>query len=265
MARQEPVLLIRRELMSNYEFQFAARHFRTEESRVLCRDALVVGRYSVLPHYRELERDLALLGSMLINSWEQHHWVASFAYYEAVRQFTPETWTDDDIHQCQHPGPFVVKGKMKSRKWQWKSLMFAQSKRDALKLGERLKDDAEIGEQGIVYRRFVPLRSFGVGKDGLPQTNEWRFFYFRNQRLSYAYYWSGSDYLEQVAISDDAMKLADKIAGIVSAFVPFFVLDLAETESGDWILIEVNDGQQSVPSEQDLDELYGNLKAALTH
>jgi hypothetical protein len=259
----EPVLLVRRELMSNYEFQFATRHFRVEESRVLCRDALVIGRYSVLPHYQELERDLALLGSRLVNTWEQHHWVASFAYYEAVREFTPESWTEENIHECQHPGPFVVKGKMKSRKWQWKSLMFAPTKRDALRLGERLKDDAEIGEQGIVYRRYVPLRSFGAGKDGLPQTNEWRFFYLGTRRLSYAYYWSGSDFLDRAAIPGDAVMLADQIAAIVANFVPFFVLDLAETEAGQWILIEVNDGQQSVPSEHDLDELYGNLKTVL--
>lgn len=263
MHTNEPILLVRRELMSNYEFQFAARHFRTQESRVLCRDALVIGRYCVLPHYQELERDLQLLGSRLINSWDQHHWIASFAYYQALREFTPETWDDENIHQCQHPGPFVVKGKMKSRKWQWKSLMFAPTKRDALKLGQRLKDDAEIGEQGVVYRRFVPLRTFGLGKEGLPQTNEWRFFYLHTRRLSYAYYWTGSDYLAQATISSEAIGLADRIAAIVAKFVPFFVLDLAETEAGDWILIEVNDAQQSVPSEHDLDELYGNLKSAL--
>lgn len=141
--------------------------------------------------------------------------------------------------------------------------MFAKTKRDALRLGQRLKDDAEIGEQGIVYRRYVPLRTFGVGKDGLPQTNEWRFFYLRAQRLSCAYYWAGSDFLNQAKISDDAIALADRIAVIVSKHVPFFVLDLAETESGDWILIEVNDGQPSVPSEHDLNELYGNLRKAL--
>jgi hypothetical protein len=260
----EPVLLVRRELMSNYEYQHASRHFRIEESRVLCRDSLVIGRYSVLPHYHELERDLRLLGSRLINAPSAHKWVASFAYYEQLREFTPETWDDENIHACRHPGPFVVKGKMKSRKWQWKSLMFAGTKQEALQLGQRLKDDAEIGEQGIVYRRFVPLRTFGLGKDGLPQTNEWRFFYLGEQRLSHAYYWAGSDFLAQATIADGAIELADKIARIAARFVPFFVLDLAETQGGDWILIEVNDAQQSVPSEHDLDELYRNLKRALT-
>jgi ATP-grasp domain, R2K clade family 3 len=260
----EPILLVRRELMSNYEYQFATKHFRVEESRVLCRDSLVFGRYSVLPHYAELERDLALLGSRLINTFEQHRWIVSFDYYQRLAEFTPETWDESNIHQSQFTGPFVVKGKMKSRKWQWKSLMFARSKREALRIGDRLKEDSEIGEQGIVYRRFVPLKTFGQGKDGLPQTNEWRFFYLGPRRLSHAYYWPGSNFLDRATISDTAIALADRIAQIVSEVVPFFVLDLAETETGDWILIEVNDGQQSVPSEHDLDRLYGNLRAALT-
>jgi hypothetical protein len=125
-------------------------------------------------------------------------------------------------------------------------------------------EDSEIGEQGIVYRRFVPLKTFGLGKDGLPQTNEWRFFYFGQQRLSHAYYWPGSNFLDQAAITDDALALADRIAEIVAPFVPFFVLDLAETEAGTWILIEVNDAQQAVPSEHDLDALYGNLRKIIT-
>ena len=149
----EPVLLIRRELMSNYEHQFASKHFVVHESRVLCRDSLVIGRYSILPLYAELERDLALLGSRLVNSFEQHRWTASFDYYQALRQYTPETWDDESIYQCRHHGPFVVKGKTKSRKWQWKTHMFAKTKGDALQLAQRLKDDAEIGEQGVVYRK----------------------------------------------------------------------------------------------------------------
>jgi hypothetical protein len=42
------------------------------------------------------------------------------------------------------------------------------------------------------------------------------------------------------------------------------VLDLAQTEAGDWILIEVNDAQQAVPSEHDLDELYRSLRKIFT-
>jgi len=259
----EPVLLVRRELMSNYEYQFATKHFVVHESRVLCRSNLVIGRYCVLPHYAELERDLALLGSRPINSYQQNLWISSFDYYHALCEYTPETWTDESIYQCRHQGPFVVKGKTKSRKWQWKTHMFAKTKAEALQLAQRLKDDAEIGEQGVVYRKYVPLKTFGLGRDELPLTNEWRFFYFKNQRLSHAFYWPGSDFLDKASIPPHAVELADKIASIASGFANFFALDLAETQQGDWILIEINDGQSSVPSEHDLDELYGNLRSVV--
>ena len=39
----------------------------------------------------------------------------------------------------------------------------------------------------------------------------------------------------------------------------FFVIDIAQKEDGDWIIIEVNDGQQSGLSENSADILYQNL------
>jgi hypothetical protein len=90
----EPVLLFRKELASKYELQHAAKYFPIEESRVHCANRLVVGRYSVLPMYQELERDLELLGSRLINGYDQHRWISAFEYYADMAGFTPETWDD---------------------------------------------------------------------------------------------------------------------------------------------------------------------------
>jgi hypothetical protein len=258
----EPVLLVRRETMGKYECEFAERHFRVEESRVNCRDCLVIGRYSVEPMYAELDRDLQLLGSRLINSSDQHRWITSFDYYQALREFTPESWDETTIHECRHRGPFVVKGKTSSKKWQWKTHMFAKTKAAALKLGERLKEDAEIARQGVVYRKFVPLKTFGLGHEEMPFTNEWRFYYLGERRLSHAFYWSVSDYAEQAVITPDALALADRVASIAARFVSFFSLDLAETEAGEWMLIEINDGQTAVPGEHDLDAFYRNLREA---
>lgn len=258
----EPVLLVRRETMGKYECEFAARHFRVEESRVMCRDSLVIGRYSVEPMYDELDRDLQLLGSRLVNTPEQHRWITSFGYYQQLRDFTPATWDETNIHDCRHRGPFVVKGKTSSKKWQWKSHMFAKTKAAALKLAERLKEDAEIARQGVIFREFVPLKTFGFGHEEMPFTNEWRFYYWGTRRLAHAFYWSVSDYSSQASITSEALTLAERVAAIAARFVKFFAFDLAETADGRWILIEINDGQTSVPGEHDLDELYGNLKTA---
>ena len=257
------LLLVRQQYMSKYELQFASKHIHVEESRMACKNNLVVGRYSVLPFYDELERDLRLVGSRLINSYDEHRWIATFDYYHEVKQFTPETWTDENIHLCQHPGPFVVKGKLSSKKWNWKSSMFAETKQDALKLAGRLKEDSEISEQGVVYRRYVALKTFEIGRNGLPFTNEWRLFYHKSKLLCAGYYWSLGDCYRQAEITNDCLTLADKIAQIAADFTTFFTLDMAETDDGDWILIEINDGQMAVPSEHDLDELYCNLKGEL--
>jgi hypothetical protein len=43
----------------------------------------------------------------------------------------------------------------------------------------------------------------------------------------------------------------------------YYVIDVAKTESGEWIVVELNDGQMSGLSENNPDTLYGNLKQVL--
>lgn len=256
----KPILLVRNQHMSKYERNFAERYFDVCESRMACVDRLVIGRYSVTPCYDELERDLSLIGARLVNTFEQHRWIPSFDYYDAVRDYTPETWTEETFRYCAYEGPFVVKGKLRSKKVDWATRMFAPTKDDALRLAALLKEDSEIAEQGVVYRRYVPLRTYEVGRNGLPYANEWRFFYFGRTLLSHAFYWSISDAAPQAEVDAACLEKANEIAAIVADHATFFTLDLAETADGRWILIEINDGQTSGPSEHDLDELYRNLR-----
>lgn len=258
-----PVLLIRKEFASKYELQHAERYFTVEQSRTKCADSLVIGRYSVVPFYDELERDLACIGSRLINTFEQHQWIATFGYYQHLKEFTPETWNEESFATCSYPGPFVVKGTMSSKKRKWKTHMFAPTKRDALRLGERLLEDTNIGDQGIVYRKYIPLRTLEMGPNELRYTNEWRFFYYKQLQLSRGYYWSMADCADKAELKSEAHVLADKVASIAAEHSNFFALDIAETEDGRWILIELNDGQSAGPCDNDLDALYGNLRRAI--
>jgi hypothetical protein len=107
------------------------------------------------------------------------------------------------------------------------------------------------------------LKTLEVGHNGLPYANEWRFFYFKEKLLSVGFYWSLSDCVGQASLAPAALQVAKEIARIAARFTTFYTMDLAETEVGDWMLIELNDGQMAVPSENDPDELYRNLRAAL--
>jgi len=259
----EPIILFRKGMESEGELEIARKYFRVTEHRTECCDHLVIPRYSALPYYRELEQDLKNLGCSPINSYEQHRWVADFDYYEDLKEFTPESWDEHEFPYANHAGPFVVKGRTNSRKFEWNKLMFAPTKRDAVRIGADLCLDGLLGPQGVIYRKYVPLKTFEIGINGLPFTNEHRFFMLGKELLAHGYYWSCTENTELGLITPEAIEFAYKIAAIASQHVNFFALDIAETQSGEWILIEVNDGQMSGLSEINADVLYCNLSQAL--
>lgn len=261
----EPMILFRKTPNTLSEYLVASKHFHVESQRSNCYNTLVVGRYSVLPHYRETHEDLRINFCNLVNSPRQHHWVADFHYYGLLREFTPQTWDDYTIQEADWNGPFVVKGVTNSKKLQWNSMMYAADKIQALKVASKLLKDGDLAEQKIIYRKYIELKTFEIGLNGLPFTNEWRFFFYKKHQLAYGYYWSIAKDLNVPYMTISGMRLAHKVADIVSEHVPFFCLDIAETTTGEWILIEVNDGQMSGLQEVDPNMLYGNLRRVLDH
>lgn len=259
----KPVILFRKEPDNEEEYLVAKRYFDVYTRRcAIPVGRFVIPRYAALPFHRELEEDLAIGSSKLVNTTDQHHWIANFDYYEDLKQFTPESWNDSNFYLCKHPGPFVVKGRTNSRKFQWNTKMFAQTKADALDIASDLLSDGQICEQGVIYRKFVPLKVFEVGINGLPFSNEWRFFFYKDKLLSSGYYWSSAEHIPEKA-DKACIEFAQQVAAVVKNHVNFFVLDIAETLDGQWILIEVNDGTMSGLSENDPGTLYSNLSKAL--
>jgi hypothetical protein len=262
------VILFRKDLHSEEEMKIASKYFDVQESRVLCGGSNVIARYSALPFYRELESDLTLNGCKLINSHAQHKYIADFEWYSDMLAVTPKTWFDSSVRSDQtfssskDEGPFVIKGRTNSRKFKWNTLMYAETRQDAARIAAELSADPSIGYQGIIYRKYVPLRTFEIGINELPFTNEWRFFFFRDRLLTYGYYWSSADDPTQGEMTEAGIKFAQNCAKCICRKTEFFVLDVAERAEGGWILIEINDGQMSGLSECCPDVLYGALKDA---
>lgn len=254
-------VLFRRSFDFEGELAIARKHCFVNELRSQCSGDIVVGRYSVLPYYRELEQDLEARGGVLINNHSQHRWIANFEYYEHVEPYTFPTWTDENFHTCNPDNaPFVVKGRTNSRKHQWDTHMFAATRQDAVRIAAELCNDPLLGEQGILYRKYIPLETFEVGINGLPFTNEWRFFFLGEELLTKGYYWSQAEGADKFVLPQRAISFARHMASIVSKHVRFFVLDIAKrADNGEWILVEVNDGQMSGLGMCDPEELYSNL------
>jgi len=241
------------------ELAIAKQYCDVKEYRSQCGNDLIVGRYSVLPYYRELEKDLASHNAKLINSYAEHRWIANFDYYETLHQYTFLTWTDDNFYRCPINGPFVVKGRTNSRKHQWKTHMFAKDKAAAINIANELNNDPLLGEQGILYREYIPLEVFEVGVNDIQFTNEWRFFFFKQNILTYGYYWSQADKADEYKISEGGIEFAQTIADAIGDNIQFFVVDIAKTLAGEWILVELNDGQMSGLGMASPHDLYRNL------
>ncbi len=264
-------VLFRTSLAEESEASVCSQHLCTVTSRmVVPANATVIGRYSVLPYYDELSQDLARVNSQLINSPRDHRWIADVMEWAngALSGMTPRTW-DSGWHRLP-PGAFVVKGRTNSRKHQWATHMYAATATDVPTVIGRLLDDALIRDQGVVVREYVPLRKLGEGVNGLPVTNEWRTFWLAHNGvvtcLAKGYYWRGSHpETEQGAVySPQAEALVcDRLCGSAGEGPRFFALDLAETVTGDWIVVEVNDGQMSGLCGCDPVELYANLALSL--
>ena len=259
----KPVMLFRQDRETYDEIQIARKYFEVYERRNLIPDnRLVVGRYSVLPYYKELEEDLKVKNCLLVDTLHQFNWVANFEYYEQLKDYTFKTWfTPQEIPKDTEG--IVVKGKTNSKKMYWNTKMFAENREIAIDIACELRADSMIGQQDIIFRKYEPLVTYEVGLNGLPFTNEWRLFYYKDTLLTSGYYWSTADEPELGKITTEAYQFAQEIANIAKDYCNFFVLDIAEKQSGGWVLVEVNYGGMSGLSLNDPDTLYSTLAKAV--
>lgn len=259
------IIYYRPSLMDASELSAACKYFKcTNLLSSLQKDDFVIYRYSLFPFPLDQEKEIINIGATPINTFYQHRYVADLGnYYLDLKKFTPETW--DRLEDIPEDGPFILKGETNSRKSNWKRDMFALNKKEAIEIHSRLCDDSLIGQQKIYIRRYVPLITYLTGIGGMPITKEFRFFVAYKQIISGAYYWQ--NYADELDVVPDANEVPqdflNKIINIVGENINFFVMDVAQTSSGEWILIELNDGSCSGLSMNSPDRLYSNLKSAL--
>lgn len=248
------------------ELEAAQEHFECIPTRMAVESGdLVVSRYSCLPFYKEQEFDITYVGAKLINTLRQHWYVADLQnWYYDLEGLTPKTWFRmEDVPK--DGGPFVLKGKTNSKKHDWKTHMFAADWDAAQAVHWRLCQDGLIGSQDVYIRQFVPLVRFTTGLNELPITKEFRIFVCDGQILSGAYYWTG--YSEEMGFTPSfdevPREFLDEVLRRIGNKIRFYVVDVAQTAAGDWVVIELNDGQMSGLSDNDPQVLYRELRRVL--
>jgi len=255
----------RRSLMDENELNCAQKYFECVDLLSdINENDFVIPRYSLYPFPKDQEREVLNIGAKLINSYSQHLFVADLQnYVESLKDLTPKTW--NRLQDLPDNTSFVLKGETNSKKSNWNKNMFASNKQEAGEVYSRLCDDALIGQQKIYIREYVPLITYFTGIGGVPITKEFRFFIAYGQVISGAYYWQ--NYAEEFdvipSINEVPKEFLQKVINRIGDKINFYVIDVAQTQSGEWIVIELNDGCQSGLSCNDPEVLYSSLARVL--
>lgn len=262
----KPILVYREPLMEPAELAVARRYFECTNSRIVGVDRLVIGRFSVVPNYDEMDRDVRLQGSRMVNSWRAHQYVADLgAYVEDLEDMTPKTWMDLSMVP-KASAPYVLKGQTTSLKHLWPTHMFAATWQDAVQVYQRLQQDSLVSAQQIYIRKYVELETLWEAAGGMRITREHRIFVYRGRVLSRGFYWwPFRDDLEEagVKIPDPYEVPQDWLGQAIARIgdrVPFYAIDVARDVTGRWWVVELNDGQQSGLSGNDPNVFYSALR-----
>lgn len=232
-----------------YDFNF--RNYFECESVISEVEHPVLLHVGAVEDYEGLEEMIENMGmKLLVHNAEHLRCSTIEKWYPAIKDKTPFTKIYDELPAIEEieknfSFPIFVKGNRQTNRHNKAQCIIENA--DAY---ERLKDtwekDSILSWQKVAVREYVRLQTIDdtTYPEMVPISYEFRFFCFEGKCVGYGPYWyMGSKYSMNPNDSESAIKLAEWAAQRVS--VSFIAVDLAKTAEGEWIIIEVNDAQES--------------------
>lgn len=138
--------------------------------------------------------------------------------------------------------PLILKDYVKSRKHEWHEACYipAATDREAVRrvVARFLALQGPELTGGLVFREFVDLVPLATHpQSGMPLVEEYRIFFLKGRPVFWTPYW------EVGAYAGETPPLALLQTWVQAVASPFFTVDVARRVTGDWIIIELGDGQ----------------------
>lgn len=210
------------------------------------------------------------LNIKLINSPEEYqhcHWLPKS--YSIIEKMTPRTvsfpMTGDpdysDIMDALKPfgaSPVIIKDYVKSQKHDWFDACFIPDASDESHVKRVTDRFIELQDEdlqgGLVFREFLELEPLGTHpKSGMPLTLEYRLFILDGSVVVDFPYWDAAYSAERPPLEKFSSICQDVKSN-------FFSCDIAKTTTGDWLIVELGDGQVAgIPELGDANLLYEKL------
>ncbi len=219
--------------------------------------------------YEKLYEGLLNKNIRLINNAQEYrhcHYLPES--YERIKSYTPKSnWTTDlEIDKILNKtfefaeNPIIVKDYVKSEKHNWEEACFIPKASDIEKVKSVVDKFIELRgdsmNEGLVFRQFEELEFLTEhSKSGMPLTKEFRVFFANGAIVSVFDYWDEGEYGDTKPELDKFVEIANNIES------NFFTMDIAKKKNGDWIIMELGDGQVAgLPDNADKDKFYNELR-----
>ncbi|KPL90730.1 ATP-grasp domain-containing protein [Herpetosiphon geysericola] len=220
-------------------------------------------------HYAALYHAATTRNIWLINTPEQYQTAMEFdRFYPLLDELTPLSCVITELGQLAAAEdrlgwPIFVKGAIKSNKEQGWQACVATTSAELERLSAQLLSQPAQARGRVILRRLVQLRMLESHYQAFPLGREYRVFVYQNQVLAYGFYWDvpSEEFALNAAELASVKNLACEAARRVGT--PFIAVDIGQLINGDWIVIEVGDGQFSGLSQVQALELWSQLKAKL--
>jgi hypothetical protein len=154
--------------------------------------------------------------------------------------------------------PIFLKGERQTNKHK-KELCVAENRNDFENILIAWKTDPILNWQRMIIREFVDLKPIEKEiKNQLKKSFEIRVFVWFGQILSVGQYWESENRIQLERKDENKIK---EITEIVhkKLLVPFMVIDFGKTTNDEWIIIELNDAQESGYAMNSKINLWNNL------
>ncbi|MGG1644002.1 ATP-grasp domain-containing protein [Paenibacillus sp. NRS-1782] len=212
----------------------------------------------------------------LINTPENyihcHHLPES---YELIQDLTPLTvWLDksdiddsfDKIYEkvkIFSQAPIIIKDFVKSRKHEWNEACFIPDASDKKKVYQVVNRFLELQNdelnEGIVFRKYIKLEFLTYHSlSNMPLSKEFRIFFLDGEAIFISEYWDEGQYDNLPPDLSPFLEIAKRIKS------RFFTMDIAKTEGGSWIILELGDAQVAgLPDQANILDFYTKLKNSI--
>lgn len=242
-------LLVKKTGVSIYDFAFE-QYFPVQ--RLACSDpsCSVIARIGAIADYPDRFHALEAEGTRLTHTPEEHERCSTLpGWYPLLLDLTPRSIWFDEPPEATDLGsllgwPVFIKGARQTSRHQ-RSLCIIDGPESFSVAMEAWQRDPILRWQQVVCREFIPLRIIDDSDPTrLPVAFEYRTFWWRGQLVGIGpYWWQARPY--RLTRHEEAQAISLGMEAARRVAVSLLVVDLAQTATGQWIVIECNDGQES--------------------